>query len=126
MKRCRLREAEVYLPLLGNPSISLLTSSFLLPLLPCCPVLSSQHPSPINPPFSSLTLLLQLLKTSVSGIAETLIFDHFYHHHPPLPSICVVAQGLRACCPHRDCWRSATLEALRDQWTCYYTVNIHA
>lgn len=37
-----------------------------------------------------------------------------------------MAQGLPACCPYRDCWRSATLEALRDQWTCHCTVNIHS
>lgn len=128
MKWCQLREAEVYPPLLGNPSIPSLTSSFLLPLLPRCPALSSQYPSPINPPFSSLTLLLRLLKTGVSGIAKTLIFDHLYHHHHhlPLPSICVMAQGLPTCCPDCDCWKSAMLEALRDQWTYNRTVNIHS
>lgn len=72
-------------PTRHNPSISSLTSSFLLPLLPCCPAFSSQNPSPINLPFSTLARLLWLLKTSVSGIAKTLIFDHLHLHHPLYP-----------------------------------------
>lgn len=105
-----------------------LTSSFLLPLLPRYPALSSQNPSPINPSFSSLALLLRLVKTGITGIAKTLIFDHPHDHRRarPSPSICVMAQGLPACCPHRDCWRSATLEALRDQWTRYCIVDIQS
>lgn len=63
-------------PTLLNPSNSSLTSSFLLPLLPCCPALSSQNPSPINPSFSSPVLPFWLLKRGISGIARTLIFDH--------------------------------------------------
>lgn len=93
---------------------------------PGCP--SSQHPSPINPPFSSLVLLLlRLVKTAVSGIARALIFEPA--PPPPTsspPGICVTAQGLRARCPHRGGWRPATLEALRDQWTRSPAVNIHS
>lgn len=64
-----------------HPSIPALTSFFLLPLLPCCPALSSQHSSPINPPFSLLILPLRHLKTGVLGIAKTLIFDQLNQHH---------------------------------------------
>lgn len=129
-KWCQWSEAEVYLPLFAIHPVFFfpLTSSFLLPLLPRCPALSSQNPSPINPSFSSLALLLRLVKTGITGIAKALIFDHPHDHRRarPSPSICVMAQGLPACCPHRDCWRSATLEALRDQWTRYCIVNIQS
>lgn len=96
LKEVVLRVTEVYLPLLGNPSIPHLTSSFLLPLFPCCPALCSQHPSPINLPFSSLTFFLRLLKTGVSGIAKTLIFDHPNHHLPLLPQF--LCHGSGAAC----------------------------
>lgn len=100
-KWCQLREAEVYLPLFTIHPIlpSLHPSSFLLPLLPCCPALSSQNPSPINPSFSSLALLLRLLKTGISGIAKTLIFDHPYHHHPPSPQYLCHGSGASCMLP---------------------------
>lgn len=110
-------------PTLLNPSNSSFTSPFLLPLLPCCPALSSQNPSPINPSFSSLVLPFWRLKRGISGIARTLIFDHLYH---PLFLSLVSVSWLRGFLPYRHCWRLATLEAFRDQWTCYCTANIHS
>lgn len=68
---------------MGNPSFSSLTPSFVLSLQPYCSALSSQHPSPINPPFSLLTLLIWLVKTGVSGMSKTLIF---WLSTPPPPS----------------------------------------
>lgn len=88
-------------------------------------LVSSLHPSPINPPFSSLPLLIQLIKTGISGIS-TLIFGRLHPHCLPLPGMCVTAQGLPSCCPHRHQCRSAMLEALRDRLACCCTVNIHS
>lgn len=103
-KWCQWSEAEVYLPLFTiHPVFFPLTSSFLLPLLPRCPALSSQNPSPINPSLSSLALLLRLVKTGITGIAKTLIFDHPRSPpRPPLPQY--LCHGSGASCMLPPSW----------------------
>lgn len=94
-KWCQLREAEVP-PTLHDPSNSSLTSSFLLPLFPLAP-LSVPRTLHLLTPLSPQSLSLSpLLNRGISGIAKTLIFDHF---DPPPPQYLCHGSGASCVLP---------------------------